>query len=300
MSARTKRRDFGADEEEHPDERWMASYMDMVTVLMCMFIVLFAMSSVDADKFAQLSNSLATGFGSVNVGSIDTATGVVVPAEHANSEEEAFAGAAPTAVPATDQQLAIAEVDDLSKIQAQIEANLAAIGMADLVQFAVDERGLTVGLIGSETFFDPDQADLSAAAVAILDAMAPALVSSDREISIEGHADKHGQTVNFATDWELSAGRSTRVLRRLVEQGGVNPGRVAAIGYGAARPAATGSALADMARNRRVDVVLLSSLPDSVRSLIPGVVAGDVAAELPATVEVKPPAEVAQKAPAHG
>ncbi|MDH6237262.1 chemotaxis protein MotB [Cryobacterium sp. CG_9.6] len=271
----------------------MASYMDMVTVLMCMFIVLFAMSSVDADKFAQLRNSLATGFGSVNVGSIDTATGVVVPANQVDSEEEAFAGAAPTPSPTdvaltdvaltdatlTDAQRATAEVDDLTRIEAQIHTNLQSAGMDELVQFNVDERGLTVGLVGSETFFAPDQADLSAAAIAILDAMAPVLVASEREISVEGHADKHGQTVNYATDWELSAGRSTRVLRRLVEQGGVQQERIAAIGYGAARPASTGSALADMAMNRRVDVVLLSNLPDTVRSLIPGVLAGVVPAD---------------------
>ncbi|KFF61070.1 hypothetical protein JF66_00310 [Cryobacterium sp. MLB-32] len=274
MSSRTKRRNFGGDDEEHPDERWMASYMDMVTVLMCMFIVLFAMSSVDQNKFEQLRNSLATGFGSVEAGSIDTATGVVVPAEHANSDAEAFAGAAPTDSPATDAQLATAEVESLVDVKAQITANLAAVGLADLVQFAVDERGLTVGLVGSETFFAPDRADLSATAISILDAMAPVLVASDREISVEGHADKHGETVNFATDWELSAGRSTRVLRRLVEQGGVQQERIAAIGYGAARPESTGSTLADMAMNRRVDVVLLSTLPDSVRSLIPGVLSG--------------------------
>ncbi|KGJ71864.1 hypothetical protein GY21_19300 [Cryobacterium roopkundense] len=274
MSARKGRRSFGEDEDEHPDERWMASYMDMVTVLMCMFIVLFAMSSVDQNKFEQLRNSLATGFGSVEAGSIDTATGVVVRPEHVDSEDEAFSGASPTELPATDQQLATAEVEDLSKLEADITANLAAAGLADLVQFAVDERGLTVGLVGSETFFAPDLADLSPTAVAILDAMAPVLAASDREISVEGHADKHGQTVNYATDWELSAGRSTRVLRRLVEQGGVQQERIAAIGYGAARPASTGSELADMAMNRRVDVVLLSTLPDSVRSLIPGVIAG--------------------------
>ena len=274
MSARKRRRDFGGEAEEHTDERWMASYMDMVTVLMCMFIVLFAMSSVDQNKFEQLRNSLATGFGSVEAGSIDTATGVVVRSDQVDSEEEAFAGAAPTATPATDQALATAEVENLADLQEQITVNLAAVGLADLVQFAVDERGLTVGLVGSETFFAPDRADLSATAIAILDAMAPVLVASDREVSVEGHADKHGETVNFATDWELSAGRSTRVLRRLVEQGGVQQERIAAIGYGAARPASTGSALADMAMNRRVDVVLLSTLPDSVRSLIPGVVSG--------------------------
>ena len=62
MSIRRRRR-HEPHEENGPDERWMASYLDMVTVLMCMFIVLFAMSTVDKDKFEALSNSLATGFG---------------------------------------------------------------------------------------------------------------------------------------------------------------------------------------------------------------------------------------------
>ncbi|MDQ6754021.1 MAG: flagellar motor protein MotB, partial [Actinomycetota bacterium] len=65
MSARPRRRNLGKPAESHPDERWMASYMDMVTVLMCMFIVLYAMSTVDKTKFEVLKNSLATGFGVV-------------------------------------------------------------------------------------------------------------------------------------------------------------------------------------------------------------------------------------------
>ena len=64
---RVRGRGLEEEHEEHVDERWMASYMDMVTVLMCMFIVLFAMSTVDQAKFVQLKNSLATGFGAVDV-----------------------------------------------------------------------------------------------------------------------------------------------------------------------------------------------------------------------------------------
>ncbi|MEK6344594.1 MAG: flagellar motor protein MotB, partial [Curtobacterium sp.] len=68
----------GHDEAEHPDERWMASYMDMITVLMCMFLVLFAMSTVDQQKYIALKNSLATGFGEVKSQKVDTASGTVV------------------------------------------------------------------------------------------------------------------------------------------------------------------------------------------------------------------------------
>ena len=77
-------------EDEHPDERWMASYMDMITVLMCMFIVLYAMSTVDQDKYVALRNSLATGFGQTELGAIDSASGTVVPVDQVTPEGEGY------------------------------------------------------------------------------------------------------------------------------------------------------------------------------------------------------------------
>lgn len=269
MSARPRSRKVVEAPDEHPDERWMASYMDMVTVLMCMFIVLFAMSTVDQEKFEALKNSLATGFGTEVSESIDMTNGVVVPPELISEEEDAQGF--------TDIAEAQKEVDDLREIQAKITANLQQNGVENLVRFKIDDRGLTIGLVGSETFFQPDLADLSAPALVVLDSVAPVLAPDTREVSIEGHADRHGRTVNFPTDWELSSGRATQVLRRLVEFGGVGQERVAAVGYGSARPTATGDGLEDMAMNRRVDLVVLSELPESVRSLIPGIVSDSTA-----------------------
>ena len=269
MSARGRRRKSHDDEPEFHDERWMASYMDMVTVLMCMFIVLFAMSTVDQGKFEKLANSLATGFGAVEVGSIDTAEGVVVPAEMIDDVAEGFIDKT-----LTDAQQAVAEVASLKATEESINANLSAAGMAERVEFFIDERGLTMGLVGTDSFFAPDSTALSAVAVAVLDAAAPAIIHSALQISVEGHADKHGQSATFATDWELSSGRATQVLRRLVEQGGVDPALIGAVGYGSARPVSQGSSLSEMAQNRRVDIVLLSTLPDSVRDLIPAAVDG--------------------------
>ncbi|WP_104132874.1 flagellar motor protein MotB [Cryobacterium sp. M91] len=275
MSARGRKRKGRQDDEpEHFDERWMASYMDMVTVLMCMFIVLFSMSTVDQSKYEKLANSLATGFGTVEVGSIDTAEGVVVPAEMVDDVAEGFIDET-----LTDTEQAVAEVVKLNAIEESINANLSAAGMAERVEFFIDERGLTMGLVGTDSFFAPDSTALSAVAVAVLDAAAPAIVHSALQISVEGHADKHGQSATFATDWELSSGRATQVLRRLVEQGGVNPTLIGAVGYGSARPVSEGSSLSEMAQNRRVDIVLLSTLPDSVRDLIPAAVDGTLSQE---------------------
>ena len=277
MSVRAKRRKMVDEEDVHPDERWMASYMDMVTVLMCMFIVLFAMSTVDQDKYEQLANSLATGFGAVDAGKIDTAEGVVVPADLVDTTGESpteVTHSADTPAQAREHAHAAAqEVAKLDQLKTAVADSLTAAGVADLVEFHITDRGLTLGLVGSETFFAPDSAQLTAAATAVLEAAAPALVATGQRISVEGHADKHGQSQAFPTDWELSASRATQVLRRLVEQGGVAGELISAVAFGSAQPANSGSTIEDMAQNRRVDIVLLSDQPDSVRALIPGVAA---------------------------
>ncbi|MCU1543765.1 MAG: hypothetical protein JWM50_1630 [Microbacteriaceae bacterium] len=266
MSA-PRKRGSGLEEEhvEHVDERWMASYMDMVTVLMCMFIVLFAMSTVDADKFEQLRNSLATGFGQMEAGSVDTAKGVVVPADQVDDTGGLVD------LPVTQLDLAKAEVDKLEALKEQMRVNLEARGLAQTVQFEIDERGLTIRLVGSETFFGANSVDLSATAFAVLDAVSPVLASTHYEIAVEGHADVRPPGAPYATNWELSSGRATQVLRRIVESGGVAQERVGAVGFGSARPIANGSSEADLAANRRVDVVVISDQPESVRALIPSV-----------------------------
>lgn len=259
MSSRRRRSSRGNADDGHADERWLVSYADMITVLMCLFIVLFAMSTVDQKKYEDLANSLATGFGATDVGAIDTAEGVVVPEEMVGETDVGF----------TDLELAIQEVERLQSIMEQIDSNLEAQGLAHTVEYELNERGLTVRLVGSETFFDNNSITLSKVATRVLDSVAPALRDSPYEVSVEGHADKRQAAYPFATNWELASGRSTQVLRRLVEAGGMPPTRISSVGFGDARPIATGNSAKDLARNRRVDIIVLSDQPELVRSLIP-------------------------------
>jgi chemotaxis protein MotB len=238
----------------------MASYMDMVTVLMCMFIVLFAMSSVDQVKFEKLRNSLATGFGTEISQKVDTASGVVVPGGLTTSKGEGF----------STLDLAVKEADKLSALQNEMRGKLDALGLGANVQFVVGERGLTVKLVGSQTFFQPDMPDLTPKALQILSTIAPTVVGSGLEVMVEGHAAK-GITA-FASTWELSAARSVNVLRYFVDDAGMPPGRIGAVAFGAARQVTDDSTEELMELNRRVDVVLLSASPDEVRALIPGAV----------------------------
>jgi chemotaxis protein MotB len=258
-----RRRKRHEPEEEHEnEERWMASYMDMVTVLMCMFIVLFAMSTVDQKKFEQLKDSLATGFGQVKTQKIDTASGVVVPPSQVDDTGKS-----------TDLALAEQEVQNLERLRQHIQSALTRDGLQAAVQMRIDERGLTIGLVGGETFFASNKAELSAAATRILDDIGPVLSPTAYQVSVEGHADVRQPGAPYPTNWELSAGRATSVLRHLVEANGFPQERIAAVSYGSARPlaTATGTTDADLAINRRVDVVVLSNQPDRVRALIPDV-----------------------------
>jgi len=267
----------GHAEDEHPDERWMASYMDMITVLMCMFIVLYAMSTVDQDKYMALRNSLATGFGQTDIGAIDSASGTVVPASdvtedgkgYSTGDETDMSKTAASGTDGTAEQLAQAELDDLTAIKEAIASGLAGSGLTADVQFATDARGLTVRLVGSETFFGTNSADLSDTARRVMDAIAPVLRTAGHDVSIEGHADQRSSTAPYATNWELSSARATQVLRDLVERGGLPVEHAQAVGFGSSRPLTTGGTEADFATNRRVDIVVLSNQSDDVSALLP-------------------------------
>jgi chemotaxis protein MotB len=262
----------GRKEEAHGgEERWMASYMDMVTVLMCLFIVLYAMSTVDQAKFDKLKASLATGFGQEQSQTVDTAEGVVVPANVAGNKglltDEDLG--------LQDKQklmsLAEAEKSELTGQKEKIEHRLADTGHAGAAEFSIDQRGLTIRLVSAPTFLKPNRAELTSNAREILDAIAPVLAPTERSFEVEGFADVRQPVDPYPTNWELSASRATQVLRSLVEDGGVHPGRIASVGYGDARPV---RGAGDLSLNRRVDVVVLSAQPESVRSLLPAAAAG--------------------------
>ena len=266
-----RRRPRKKPEEHHVDERWMASYMDMVTVLMCLFIVLYAMSTVDANKFEKLRNSLATGFGAVASETVDTAEGTVVPPELVDENLEAFAAmqSADSAAAPDALEAALKEVDRLRALEEQMKAGLAAAGLTENVEFQIDQRGLTVKLVGSQTFFAPDRPELTERASQVLQIISPILGPAALEIMVEGHA-ANGVTA-YPSTWELSSARSVNVLRFMVDRGGIAPGTIGAVAFGSARQVNDDSTPELMELNRRVDIVIISDQPDVVRALIPEV-----------------------------
>jgi chemotaxis protein MotB len=234
------------------EERWMASYMDMVTVLMCLFIVLYAMSTVDAEKWETLKLSLATGFGQVESEGVDTAEGIVVPEELVGQAgpSEGYAGYVPEPT----------EFEQMQQFADTISAQLGDSGLAAAVEFEIEDRGLVVKLTGVDTFFDGNSARLRPDALDVLNAIGPGLAASGRQLSIEGHADPRFNPAPYSSTWELAAARATSVLRHLVEVSGMPGSKISGTTFGSARPSSDG----DPALNRRVDIVVLTTDPEGL------------------------------------
>lgn len=239
----SRRRKGGHGGEFHLDERWMTSYADMITVLMCLFIVLYAMSTVDSHKFDVLKNSLASGFGVTNSKKLDLSEGIPVPKDLVDKNGVGFTASTITTPLQLTKQMKIA-----------IDAALAKAHASKLADVKVTADGITIGLVGSSAYFDGNNASLRPSAVTVLGAIAPVLVEGGRTITVEGHADPHGSPGPFHNDWNLAAARAGNVLLFLVAHG-VEGSRISSVSYGSAQPIA-GTDETTAQKNRRVDIVV--------------------------------------------
>jgi chemotaxis protein MotB len=285
---RRRKKHGGAHEEEHENhERWLVSYADMMTLLMVLFIVMFAISAVDQKKFSQLKTGLAVGFGAQSAAFSESGTQI----QDANQATPFDASANPpnsSADQAKDQELkkAVAdadrarqsqqaqhaekEVQNLDEIKKKILAALEAKGLANAVKFDIDERGLVVTIVTSSVVFAGDRAELLEAGQAILGAVGPALVALPNGIEVDGHTNQLPiGTINYPSGWELSSARASSVVRYLHDHFGVAENRLSATGFADTRPLYPASDPRATTLNRRVDVVVLSTLPASERALLP-------------------------------
>ena len=121
-------------------------------------------------------------------------------------------------------------------------------------------RGLVLSLAEAGSFA-PGRADLTPEASAVMLVVAGALQRIPNLVRVEGHTDDAPiRTPLFASNWELSTARATRVVQLLIERGGIDPGRLSAAGYAEYRPRITNSTPDARARNRRVDIVVLDAV----------------------------------------
>ncbi|GAA4111880.1 flagellar motor protein MotB [Nocardioides fonticola] len=292
------RRPKHEEHEEHENhERWLVTYADMVTLLMVLFIVMFAMSQVDQKKFMQLKEGLAAGFGqsdSILDGnpSIQDQPGVSAmgPIAPNLSSEDLTAEQAKMVNDAVqqgmDQRAALArqteyaaattEAQRLGDVQQKLMGALAKRGLNSDVRTTIDSRGLVVSLVSRHVVFDADSAVLTARGQQVVDALAPVLKQLGAPLEIDGHTNQEPvKPKYFASDWDLSAARAVTVLRRLNEVFGIPADLLQAAAFGHTRPLIPVDRPDSQEINKRVDIVVLTTLtgasaaqlPDAAKSL---------------------------------
>ncbi|HEY5247843.1 MAG TPA: flagellar motor protein MotB, partial [Dermatophilaceae bacterium] len=237
-----RRKKKGQAEEEHGNsERWLLTYADMITLLMVLFIVLFAIGATDAKKFAKLHDGLAQSFGESTVldggkGLLD-GSAVQAPApDDSRAGSQALArqrqsvlAAQQAADAAAKKEAAAAKqvADAMAKLEADFNKALAKQGLTGAVEFQeTDQHGLVVNIVTDRVLFDLGRATLRAQGAKVLDTLAPVLRRLPNQLVIEGHTDNQPiSDSQFASNWELSTERATTVLRHLLGRG-VAPSRM--------------------------------------------------------------------------
>jgi chemotaxis protein MotB len=283
--SRSRRRARHEEEEHDNHERWLVTYADMLTLLMVLFIVMFALSQVDEHKYNALRAGLAEGFGadsSITRGSSSVleeappAGPEVVPSKVFADMSTAEQQLVRAAVDAEQQRresgklaAAEAEAKRLDHMRDRLMRALAKAGLAQDVRTTIDERGLVVSLVSRHVVFQPDIADLSPRGERVVDVLARVLRTVPNDLRIDGHTNQEPVKPRFyATDWDLSAARAVTVLRRLNERDGIQKTRLSAAAFGHERPLIDPSKPGAQAVNKRVDIVVLPQTGASASQLI--------------------------------
>jgi chemotaxis protein MotB len=274
------------DEEHSNHERWLVTYADMVTLLMVLFIVMFAMSQVDQKKFNALREGLAAGFGqstSIQNGSSsileqpgEAGAAPIAPNKFAIEVDQVKTSAVSKAIADhADQQAARhyaeakAEVDRLKALLERLDEALRAHHLEDDVQASIDNRGLVLSLVSRHVVFEPNLATLSPRGRLVVDTLAPVLRDLPDPLEIDGHTNQVKVKPKFyPTDWELSSARAITVLRHLNESDSVPATRMTAAAFGHEKPLIDPRKPGSQRLNKRVDIVVLSTLPSETRDLI--------------------------------
>ncbi len=282
-----KRRKHHEEHEEHENhERWLVSYADLVTVLMALFIVMFAMSNVDSTKFLQLKASLASSFGNPIVaipgghqtapdtapaeGPLDLGAPVQPTGAKADLARETAERRLRRSSHDAQRRTVEAEVRRLEDARKKLLAALRKKGLEDQVRFSYDERGLIVSIVTDKVLFAADRAELAPIGQAALRAIGPVLRNVPNGITVEGHTNTVPvKPKYFPSEWELSSVRAVTVVRHLIDRQHVPARRLSAVGYADQHPLVPGTSSRANRLNRRVEIIVLSSLPPQDRALLP-------------------------------
>lgn len=242
------------------------TFADLMTLLMCFFVLLLAFSEMDAAKFKQLSGSMKEAFGvqaEIEVRTIPKGTSVVAR-EFSPGKPE------PTAIPSVRQftidsnknSLDLLErqkkdIEDAEKHARQLRAALQQeIENGDV---AVDTEGAKVIIhILENASFDSGRAIVKPAFLPVLDKIAGLIDNNSGQVTVSGHTDNVPiSNERFRSNWELSTSRAVSVAHQLLRESAADEDRFIVSGHADTRPRAGNDTAEGRAKNRRVDISIV-------------------------------------------
>ena len=244
-----RRRRIAIDHENH--ERWLISFADFVTLLFAFFVVMYAVSAVNEGKYRVLANSLGNALGNKPASDIPVPQlpSVTLPPEVKQRTLK--------------QQQAIEEQTHMTDVATKLLDAMGPLVKEGKVRVTQSRRGVSIE-INANVLFAPGRAELEPQSLAVLRAVAAQLKDEPFKLEVTGHTDNIPISNSiFPSNWELSAVRATSVVRLLADNG-IAPARLSAIGRAASQPVASNDTAEGRARNRRVELMILSSMPDTV------------------------------------
>ena len=258
-----------APERVNPD-RWLVSYADFVTLLFALFTTMYAISTVDAQKLGRMVLSMRASFNSTMFPTGSDAlslskgagTGAALSKDLVENVKE------PDRQPAPDLGLKKNLFESLrpkgmaaslGQLQRTIDAVVAKRRLSSNVRTRLEDRGLVISLDG--TFYDSGDDQLRPKGRELMDAIAPDILALGGQVRVEGHADSLPiHTERFPTNIDLSCARASSVVIYLVQNFGFRPEEIYPAGWGESRPIADNKTTEGRALNRRVEIIVLSSV----------------------------------------
>lgn len=247
--------------EEGPSKAWLDSYADAMTLLLAFFILLYASSIIDEDKFIDFKVGVAQALGQPEP-AIDGGLGVL---DTGNGVTSLIAAAPVVTEEGDDDELETFDLDQITEVTkanaedlvAELERRIEEVGAAPYVDVVNDPRGVIIRF-DSQVLFRSGEAKVLPDGVIVLERVVEVLAGIDNLLVVEGHTDNIATSgTQWPSNWELSTARATTVLRLLTEVQGLPAVRLSAAGYADTRPRADNSTPEGRAENRRVELVVL-------------------------------------------
>ncbi len=221
-------------EDESGADRYLITYADLITLLLGLFIILYAISNVDAAKYEKISVAMGSVFGSEKF-RIDVDT----PTQFIRGEEVVIKPMELLRTELTD----IINVNELDK-SVSIEDN---------------QRGVTIRILDDILFVSGD-ADLNIRAKEVLSLISSIIKKIPNDIRVEGHTDNvQINSAKFPSNWHLSISRALNTAYYLIQTEEIDPDKVSVVGYAEYNPIEDNSTLEGRSKNRRVDIIVINN-----------------------------------------